>query len=90
METESLRDPSHPSSSDRGDSLSLLCTIVVGVVESVIGIFPNSLCLTWKNPWQDTWVKMQFIKLGREIQNGAWWAQVESGGRELLLFSRCF
>jgi hypothetical protein len=36
--------------------------LVMAMVQSVIRRLPNSLCPAWKNPWQDTWVQMEFIK----------------------------
>jgi hypothetical protein len=45
----------------------------------------------WKNPSRIRGCKWDLLKIRRGNTKGAWWAQVESIGREnLFLFFRCF
>jgi hypothetical protein len=46
---------------------------VSSMVQSVIRRLSNSFCPTGKSPWQDAWVKIEFIKSQGEIQKREWW-----------------
>jgi hypothetical protein len=64
--------------------------VLMAMVQSVIRRIPNSLCSTWRNPWQDT-CKCSLLKVRegncKREHGGPRW-NLEA--KRVFLFPRCF